>query len=297
MMEKTNDTQLKRNRPIIKTYEKGWIQGVIIFFVCMLIMFSLIPLMITVLNSLKTAKEVQMNIFALPSNQIFDAIKENYSKAWDAIGDKFFISIIVALIGGFCITMVSAALAYIIAFKDFYYKNFVFMLFVSILMVPSIIGYPVLTPFVKDFLGLKNTYVGFLLPMIGGNQVGGMFLFRTFFSQQPKSIYESARTEGSSDVRIFFEITIPLALPIILYYFVGCFSAVYNNYLWASLLFEDSKMTIMYTMYTVTAAFEGQDKEGIIYAMYMISAIPLLITTIISMKYFKSGEFAAGLKL
>ena len=38
-------------------------------------------------------------------------------------------------------------------------------------------------------------------------------------------------------------------------------------------------------------------KYGSMYAMYLISAVPLIITTIISMKYFKSGEFAAGLKL
>jgi ABC-type glycerol-3-phosphate transport system permease component len=38
-------------------------------------------------------------------------------------------------------------------------------------------------------------------------------------------------------------------------------------------------------------------KYGATYAMYMISSVPLIATAIISMKYFKSGEFAAGLKL
>jgi len=288
---------LKRNKPIRQVYQRWYIQTIVVAVVILLISFSILPLFITVVNSMKTAKEVQMNAFALPSGQMFSAIATNYSQAWNLVGDKFFKSILVALIGACFEVMISAALAYILSFKDFYFKNVVFMFFIAILLVPSIIGYPVLTPLVRDFLGLGGNYVGFLLPMIGGCQVGGMFLFKTFFSQQPKSLYESAKIEGCNDVKIFFQVTIPLALPVILYYFVGCFSAIYNNFLWASLILSDNNMTLMYTLYAVSAAIEGQDKEGIIYAMYMISAIPLLITTIISMKYFKSGEFAAGLKL
>jgi len=293
----TNGLTLKRNSKIVLTHQRWYWQTIIVALVVLLIAFSLIPLFITLINSLKTAKEVQMNIFALPSANIGSAIATNYSEAWKYIGDKFFVSIGVALIGAVFEVFISAALAYILSFKDFYFKKVVFLFFISILLVPSIIGYPVLTPLVKDFLHLDGNYVGFLLPMIGGCQVGGMFLFKTFFSQQPKSLYESARIEGCNDVKIFFSVTIPLALPVILYYFVGCFSAIYNNFLWASLILSDSNMTIMYTLYAVTNAIAGQDKEGVTYAMYMISAIPLIITTIISMKYFKSGEFAAGLKL
>lgn len=293
----SNGMTLKPNKPMIQTHQKWYWQTLVIAIVVLLISFSMIPLFLTVVNSMKTAKEVQMNAFAMPSGDFLKAIATNYKEAWGYIGDKFFKTVGIAIIGAIGETMISAALAYILCFKDFYFKNVVFMFFISILMVPSIIGYPVLTPFVRDVLHLGGTYWGFLIPMIGGAQVGGMFLFRTFFGQQPKSLYESARIEGCSDIRIFFEVTIPLALPIILYYFVGAFSAVYNNFLWASLILSDSNMTMMYTLYSVTNAISGQDKEGITYAMYMISAVPLIITTIISMKYFKSGEFAAGLKL
>ena len=48
-------------------------------------------------------------------------------------------------------------------------------------------------------------------------------------------------------------------------------------------------------MYAVVDS--GTIKYGAMYAMYIVASVPLIITTIISMKYFKSGEFAAGLKL
>ena len=169
------------------------------------------------------------------------------------------------------------------------------MLFIAVLLVPSIIGYPILLPLIRDNFGLSNSHFGYLLPIVGGGQVTGMFLFKTFFSQQPKSLYESAKLDGANDAVILVKITVPLALPIILYHFVGCFSGIYNEYLWASLLLSGDKQTLANTM---EAAVSNIDvKYGSMYAMYLLSSFPLIITVIISMKYFKSGEFAAGLKL
>ena len=168
------------------------------------------------------------------------------------------------------------------------------MVFIAVLLVPSIIGYPILVPLVRDKLGVGDTHFGYLLPIVGGGQVMGMFLFKTFFSQQPKSLYESARLDGANDFVLYTRITIPLALPIVLYYFVGCFSGIYNEYLWASLIMYNNQ-TITTIMYSSVDTSEIE--HGAAYAMYLISSLPLIVTTIISMKYFKSGEFAAGLKL
>ena len=287
---------LKMNDPLVRSHERKWVQGLIIFFVTFCALFSLFPLLLTIINSMKTEVEVGTNIFALPTGQMFLAISANFSAAWGEINVYFGRTIAIALVGAVCEVFISSALAYILTFKEFYFKNFIFMVYISILLVPSIIGYPVLTPLVKDTLGLRNAQIlGFLLPMIGGCQAGGMFLFKTFFSQQPKSLYECARIEGNNDVKCYLKITLPLALPIVLYYFVGCFSGIYNEYLWASLIFDPSKTTLMTRMYSLVDS--GTLQYGSMYAMYLISSVPLIITTIISMKYFKSGEFAAGLKL
>ena len=255
-------------------YEKPWAQAIILFVVIFCLVFSFLPLFLTLVNAFKLDDQVKVDAFSLPLfSTISKATSENFAKAWSVL---------------------SALLAYILVVKNFYFKEFIFMLFISVLLVPSIIGYPILIPLIRDTFKVGDTYFGYLLPMIGGAQVTGMFLFRTFFSQQPKSLYESARLDGANDFVLFTRITLPLALPIVLYYFVGCFSGVYNEYLWASLIM-DNNQTVTTIMHSVVAA--GEIKYGAAYAMYLISSIPLIITTIISMKYFKSGEFAAGLKL
>ncbi|MBQ4099175.1 MAG: carbohydrate ABC transporter permease [Clostridia bacterium] len=284
-----------KKNTLLLPHEKTGVQVVILTVIIFCLLFSFLPLLLTVINSLKIDVQVQTNAFALPEfSTMGEAIATNFSVAWGAIGQFYFKTILIALIGAVLETIVAAILAYILSFKDFYFKDLVFLFFIAVLLVPSIIGYPVLVPFVRDTLGFGGNYVGYLFAMIGGSQVSGMFLFKTFFSQQPKSLYESASLDGANDFVIFLKITIPLAFPIILYYFVGCFSGIYNEYLWASLILDNDHKTLTQIMFAVS----GESvKYGAMYAMYILASIPLIATTIISMKYFKSGEFAAGLKL
>ena len=285
----------KKTGKLRMPYETNSVQTALIFVAVFCLLFSFLPLILTVLNAFKTEDQVKSNAFSLPLfSTLLSAGKANFSAAWTAVEPYFFKTILVALVGAVLETIVGATLAYILSFKNFYFKDTIFLLFIAVLLVPSIIGYPILVPLIRDSFKLGDSYVGYLLPMVGGAQVTGMFLFKTFFSQQPKSLYESAKIDGANDLVMFTQITLPLALPIVLYYFVGCFSGIYNEYLWASLLL-DNNQTLTNIMYAVVG--NGVVEYGETYAMYLISSIPLIITVFISMKYFKSGEFAAGLKL
>ena len=291
-----NEQSLKPKKSTLRMpYERPLAQTIIITVVVFCTLFSFLPLFLTLVNSVKTEMQVKVNAFSLPELASFiTAGKSNFSVAWQAIGKYYFSTIIVALIGAAVKVCISATLAYILSFKNFYFKDFIFMVFIAVLLVPSIIGYPILVPLVRDKLGLGDSHFGYLLPIVGGGQVMGMFLFKTFFSQQPKSLYESAQLDGANDFAMFTRITVPLALPIILYNFVESFSGIYNEYLWASLILEKNQ-TLTNIMFAVVE--NNTVKYGATYAMYMISSVPLIATAIISMKYFKSGEFAAGLKL
>lgn len=291
---KSSPIKLKKSK-LRMPHEKPAAQTIIIAIVIFCTLFSFMPLFLTVVNSLKTEAQVKLNSFSFPQfSTIGEAISGNFGSAWSAINKYYFRTILVSLVGAVGKVAISAVLAYIITFKNFYFKDMIFMFFIAILLVPSIIGYPILIPLVRDTFKLGDTYLGYLIPMIGGGQVVGMFLFRTFFSQQPKSLYESASLDGANDVTMFLKITLPLAMPIILYHFVGSFAGIYNEYLWASLIL-DGNQTLTNIMYSVVN--NNSVKYGATYAMYLISSVPLIITAIISMKYFKSGEFAAGLKL
>lgn len=280
-----------------KSYHRLDFQIVITIIVLLATAFSFLSLFITLLNSTKSNFEIITNIFAFPnSSTVWSNISQNFSHAWEAIKNSFISSVCLSLVGAFVNCLLGAILAYIFSYKDFYGKEFLFMMFLAVMLLPSIMGMPILVPFVKNKLNLGGTYIGYLLPVFAGGQVGALFLFRTFFGQLPRSIYESAQIEGANDFNIFFNITIPLSRAIILFHFVGVFGSYYNDYLWPSLILGD-KMTLMPIMLSKQETFGQLKEKGSMYAMYVISCIPLVITSSISMKHFKGGEFAAGMKL
>lgn len=282
---------------IKKSYYRLDFQIVICIIVIAATLFSFLSLSITVINSLKSNDEIITNIFAFPEASLLgENIAFNFSRAWKAVKMSFVSSVILSLIGAFFNCLLGSVLAYIFAYKDFYFKEFFFMMFLSVMLLPSIMGMPILVPFVKNTLRLGETYIGYLLPIFAGGQVGAMFLFRTFFGQQPKSIYESAQIAGANDYQIYVHITIPLAKAILLFHFVGVFGSYYNDYLWPSLILGN-KMTLMPIMLSQQETFNQLKEKGAMYAMYVISCVPLVITSTISMKNFKGGEFAAGMKL
>lgn len=293
-MSAENQTMKKSSKHIRYSYNGKVLQIFIGVYVALCVIFSFVPLFITLINSLKDHNDIIKNIFALPRiSSMFSASIANYKEAWEAIGYTFFPTIFASCIGGFLTVLLGAIAAYLLTFKNFYFKNAIFFFFIAVLLIPSIIGFPVLVPLIKNTFNLGDTYTGYLLPTVGGAWVMSMFLFKTFFGQQPMAIYESARLDGANDVQLFCSFTVPLALPILLYQFLNLFSSIYNDYTTASLLLSD-KMTLMPILYTkITTGLSYGGK----YAAFMIASIPLIITTCISMKYFSSGEFASGMKL
>ncbi len=276
------------------SYSGKGLQTFLYVYVTLCVVFSFIPLFITVVNSVKPQEEIMKNVFSMPKlSTMFSNLAANYKEAWEAIGHTFFPTILVGCIGAFCIVLLGAILAYMMVFKDFYFKNVLFFFFIAVLLVPSIIGFPVLVPLIKNVFNLGDTYTGYLLPSVGGAWVMSMFLFRTFFAQQPMSIYESARLDGANDVQLFCTLTVPLGLPIMLYQFIALFSSIYNDYTTASLLLSE-KMTMMPILY---AKINQGLSYGGKYAAFIIASLPLIVTTFISMKHFGSGEFASGMKL
>lgn len=289
-------------RSIKYSYNHKGFQIFITIYLIICTLFCLFSLFLTILNACKTnANIVNNGILGLLEGNVFQIIGENFSAAWngvnglEGISNSFFNSIWVSALGAFLNCCLGAILAYLFTFKTFPFKRLIFTIYISVMLLPSIMGMPILVPLMEQTFHLHDSPVGYLLPMLAGGQVSAFFLFNTFFGQQPISIYEAARVEGSGDVRMFLKITIPLALPIFLYRFIGGFASLYNDYLWASLIMENETL-LMPHLQNLSGIFSN-DRQGAMYMLYIISSFPLIITTAISMKFFASGDFASGMKL
>lgn len=288
---------MKKRKLMKRQSDKLSVQIVCYVVITLGIIFAMIPLFITLLNSTKDNYSIIENIFSFPKlSALIDNVKTNYTLASAKILIPMCRSIFIAIVGSVGNIVIGVILAYIFASKNFPFKEFLFSVYIAIMLVPSIMGMPVLTNFMSNILHLKDSYMGYWLPIWAGGQCSALFLFRTFFQQQPLALYESARIEGAKDWQIICYITVPLAKAIILMHFVNGFSSLYNDYLWPSLIFNDKK-PLMIVMQSLDQQFRNASQNGAMYAMYIIAAIPLLINTCLNLKEFKSGDFAAGMKL
>lgn len=168
---------MKRAR--IKQSDRLGVQIFVVTWVTLSIVFSFVPLYVTILNSLKPHSAIAANIFSFAIS--FSAIRDNFTLAFNSIWRPMLNSIFVAFVGAFLNMMLGAVMAYIFSRKQFFGREFLFKVYIVILLVPSVMGMPVLLDFITK-ANLMNSYFAIWLPVIGGGQAGALFLFRTFFS-------------------------------------------------------------------------------------------------------------------
>lgn len=89
-------------------------------------------------------------------------------------------------------------------------------------------------------LGLLNTVLGYVLPMIVNPF--NIFLFRQVFISLPDDIYEAAQLDYCSPVKYFFTMVLPMSKSVVATVSVFTFLNVWNDYLWPSLVFTSSDL-------------------------------------------------------
>ena len=124
-----NETPKKTNmkvKGLRMPYEKPWAQAIILAVVIFCLLFSFLPLFLTVVNSFKLDEQVKVDAFSFPMfSTIAEATKSNFSRAWAVLSPYYAKTILIALIGAIFETVISALLAYILVVKNFFFKEFI----------------------------------------------------------------------------------------------------------------------------------------------------------------------------
>ncbi|MDR2277436.1 MAG: carbohydrate ABC transporter permease [Vagococcus sp.] len=200
-----------------------------------------------------------------------------------------FISTIVITVGQvfFC-----SMAAYAFARLDFPFKNALFILLLSVLMVP---GQVFLIPqyLIVQKLGLLDSIPALFLP--GLFSAFGTFLLRQFFMSIPEEIEEAALIDGCSRVKIFFTIILPLSKSALIS--LSIFSLLYgwNSLLWPLII---NTSTEKMTLSAGLASLSGQHSTNypLMMAGSFLAVIPLIILFLIFQKQFIEGIALSGSK-
>ncbi|HEX3213164.1 MAG TPA: carbohydrate ABC transporter permease [Actinomycetota bacterium] len=196
-----------------------------------------------------------------------------------------------------CTLVLGLLAGYALARLEFRGKGMVFNAMLLILIVPfQLLMIPLYVMIVRGYL-LGDTYLGMILPF-AVNAIA-VFIFRQFFLQLPKELFESARLDGASELKILTRIAIPLAKPAILTAVIVTFIGPWNEFLWPFLVTKQlalQPLAVALANFISNVAARQANPFGAILAGAVVLVIPAVILFLIFQKRFQASNLGSGIK-
>lgn len=142
-------------------------------------------------------------------------------------------------------------------------------------------------------MGLLNTIVGYILPMIVNPF--NIFLFRQVFVSLPDDVYEAAQLDHCGPVKYFFTMVLPMSKTVVATVSVFTFLNVWNDYLWPSLVFTSSDLLTAQIGLNAITANENTTMGQTLAAITLIT-IPVIIIYSLFSKQIVEGVVSTGSK-
>ena len=264
----------------------------------------LFPIVYMLATSTKTPSEWSLDAgtlrMFLPSFN-FNQIIENYTTVFIQydVWKYFLNSLIYAVISIVLNILINGLAGYAIAKFTFPGKRFFNFIIIFLIVVPVETSIIPLLSIVKSILGL-NGYMSVLAVILPATiSIFNIFLFVQFFKGIPTEYEEAARIDGASNLKVFFNVIVPLSKPIIATVAVFCFIGVWNDYVWPQLILSSNTAWPLGTIQSTLEAIQTDPNItiGQIMASLVITSLPIFIVYIFAQKYIVQGFGSAGLKL
>lgn len=276
-------------------YEKVKKKTVSFFVHLFLILVSLgclFPLWWAFASSLKTQETVFTDLSLFPK----DPQWQNYIDAWTkADFSRYFLnSLIYTVVVVIGVVIIASMAAYAFSRLQFRFKNALFLLLISTMMIP-IPGSFIALYVLLNKLHLVDTRLGYILPQINGGLALGIFLLKTFFDDLPKEIEDSAAIDGCGRFRTYWHIALPLARPAIAVLAIFNILAVWNEYLLAMLVLSSKHLMPLQRGLMV---FQGAHitQYPLLMAGIVITLLPVMAVYLTLQKHIIKGITAGAVK-
>ena len=195
--------------------------------------------------------------------------------------------------------LINGLAGYAIAKYTFPGKRFFNFIIIFLIVVPVETSIIPLLSIVKSILGL-NGYMSVLAVILPATiSIFNIFLFVQFFKGIPTEYEEAARIDGASNLKVFFNVIVPLSKPIIATVAVFCFIGVWNDYVWPQLILSKTTEWPLGTIQSTLEAIQTDPNItiGQVMASLVITSLPIFIVYVFAQKYIVQGFGSAGLKL
>jgi len=283
-----------------KSFGDKVIDVIIVFVMLIIVIAMLYPLWNTMVISFNDARDsIKGGIYLWPRKWTL----YNYQSIFktDKIFRAFMVSVARTVLTTVLNVFLSGLLAYILSRKEFVFRRFltVFMVMTMYINAGLIPQY-----FLYRSLGLINNFLVYILPSLVG--AFNVIVIRTYINSLPASLVESAKIDGAGELRIYFNIIIPMCMPVLatvaLWVAVGSWNSWFDSFIFAP---KQELSTMQYEMMKIIAssmqmgmkqpdylAEQSQQSRNMVTpnslraAMTMVATVPILVVYPFLQKYF-----------
>jgi multiple sugar transport system permease protein len=256
----------------------------------------LFPFYYMIIGSLQTKPDTTIaGAFPNPANITganYAAINERINLFQGLLNSSIF------TIGVLACTMVFGMLVgYALAVLQWRGRGVTFALALLVQVVPFQLLIIPLYVLIARTYGLSDNYLGMILPFAINSTA--VIIFRQYFLQLPKELFEAARIDGSSELKILWSIAIPLARPALITVLLLTFIGPWNEFLWPFLVTKDAALqplAVSLANYISNVAATAANPFGATLAGAAVLAAPVVILFIIFQRYFVSTNIGSGVK-
>ena len=204
-------------------------------------------------------------------------------------------SVIVACLTVVLSAFVSSAFAFCLERFRFRGRKLLMALVIGTMIIPGTTM--IITQFqLANFLHLTNSDLGLVPFYVAWVMPFSTFMIMNYISSIPRDYDEAVYVEGGDVFTVFFRVIVPLSKPAIASVSIFNFLTSWDEFQWAlTVIDEDTKRT----MPIAIAGFFGEHQFtewGSVFALSMISLVPVFVIFVTMQKYFVSGLQAGGLK-
>ncbi len=264
---------------------------VFLFFWAVIVLF---PFYWMILTSIKSYSSY--NSEYIPRFFVLSPTLQNYVDAFTFVplGRYFFNTVVFTVITTAVMLVVITLAAFAFARLEFKGKNLAFMLFLSLMMIPSELV--VITNFTTiTNLNLRNTYAGLILPSV--TSIFYIYLLKENFEQIPDSLYYAAKVDGTSDLKYLLKVMIPISRPTLTTITILKVIECWNSYVWPRLITDDVNYYLVSNgIQEIRENGFGRENIPAMMAAVVVISVPLIVLFLAFHKEVMAGVSRGGTK-
>ncbi|MDE7405175.1 MAG: carbohydrate ABC transporter permease [Lachnospiraceae bacterium] len=254
----------------------------------------LFPFYWMILTSVKSYGEY--NSEYIPKFFTLSPTLQNYADAFTTVslGKYLANTVLFAVLTTAIMLVVITLAAFAFARLDFKGKNMLFVIFLSLMMIPNELV--IITNFVTvTNLDMRNTFSGLILPSV--MSVFYVYLLKENFEQIPDSLYYAAKVDGTSDLKYLLKVMIPISKPTLITITILKVIECWNSYVWPRLITDDESYYLVSNgIQEIRENGFGRENIPAMMAAVVVISVPLIVLFLIFRRKVMEGVSRGGTK-